>query len=149
MADISKTSESKNPAKVPTDGSFHSGVWDYEAKRPVVDGKFEDPLTGELRDAKSEQYSGPPSVDIVIMNLYASEASGPDVYRSARPFPVERILHHAMTVVKEEGLEIHCLNASLYSVTLVLACEIEERKDGRSGFSYVADRISNGLWAEE
>lgn len=49
-----------------------------------------------------------------------------------------------MKVVHEEGLGIHSLNATQYSVTLVLAHEFvgEEGK----GFGQVADRMSNGLW---
>jgi hypothetical protein len=98
-------------------GSFHAGLWGDDHKRPIVGGKFEHPVTGLITTASTDSYSylGPPDVDIVIMNLH--ESGG--VYRAARPFPVERVLWHVTRVVKEMGLQLHSLNVSAYSVTIV------------------------------
>jgi hypothetical protein len=136
---------STTKSTIPTK-SFHSGDWDYATKRPVVDGKFEDPVTGELRAQESSSYAGPPAVDIIIMNMHEDYKG---TYRSQRPFTVTAVLCHMMKIVKEEGLEIQSLNAMPYSVVLLLACEIPEREDGMKGFNWVADRISNGLYDEE
>jgi hypothetical protein len=128
-------------------GSFHTGAWDDDHKRPIIDGKFEHPVTGLVTTTSTDSYSylGPPSVDIVILNLH--ESGG--VYRAARPFPVEKVLWHVMRVVKEMGLQLHSLNASTYSATIVLASDLEGKTHkGEKGFSAVSNRISNGLWDE-
>ncbi|KAF8861064.1 hypothetical protein BDZ45DRAFT_800280 [Acephala macrosclerotiorum] len=139
-----------------SDGSFHSGVWDATSKRPIVDGKFEHPITGALTPATGDRYCGPPDIDILITNIHESggtESSPPPNHPfcghllSARPFPLEKVLWQVMKVVNEEGLEVHSLNAGSYGVTLVLAHEFKEGKG--KGFREVADMMSNGLWEED
>jgi hypothetical protein len=144
MADT--TSTAPHPY-ISENGSFHAGLWDYDHKRPIVDGKFEHPVTGLVTTASKGSYSylGPPNVDIVVMNLHEKA----DCYRAARPFPVERVLWHVMKVIKEMGLQFHSVNATPYSVTIVLASDLEGKKYHEDeGFLAVASRISNGLWNE-
>ncbi|KAH8123924.1 hypothetical protein FP744_10003155 [Trichoderma asperellum] len=120
---------------------FHAGVWDYEANRPVVDGKIEDPITGEVRPVTegTSFYSGPPNVDITIMNLHA-DASG--TFRFQRAFPFERLLAHIMRVIDREGISLHALNATSYSITVVLADDLKDK----GGYDKIAMEMVNGIW---
>ncbi|CZR62689.1 uncharacterized protein PAC_12586 [Phialocephala subalpina] len=143
-------------SKLRPDGSFHSGTWDATLKRPIVAQSTKiqlrenfvpqrkplplSPTSPTLTTIRGDQYFGPPDVDILITNIHESGGT----YRSARPFPLEKVLWQVMKVVREEGLEIHASTATTYGVTLVFAHEL----DGRKGFSFVTDRISNGLWGE-
>ncbi|KAF4987445.1 hypothetical protein FDECE_15435 [Fusarium decemcellulare] len=118
---------------------FHVPGWDEEAKRPIVDGKYNDPKTGELRTAAGYEYSGPPAVDIVVTSLH--EDTTQCVYRAQRPFPVEKMLHQVMKVVHDRSLTIDSLIATTYHIRIVLAHEITPEE-----FSQISDEMANGIW---
>lgn len=103
---------------------FHPVHWDAEAKRPIVDGKYSDSKTGGLRTSTGAVYTGPPSVDIIIMNLHEDSNGG--IYRATRPFPVEKLLFHIMRIVHERGLQIDSVNATAYAIRIILAHELKK-----------------------
>ncbi|KAM0425974.1 hypothetical protein ACHAPT_008913 [Fusarium lateritium] len=121
---------------------FHPISWDYEAKRPIVDSKYNDPKTGELRTSTGAVYSGPPSVDIIIMNLH--EDSNEGIYRATRPFPVEKLLFHVMRIVHERRLKIDSLNATAYAIRVILAHELKKEE-----FIEAAHAMLNAVWDQE
>lgn len=118
---------------------FHAPGWDEESKRPIIDGKYNDPKTGELREAKGMVYSGPPAVDLVVMNLH--EATANSVFRIQQAFPVERILYHVMKVVHAGKIQIDSLTATQYAVRIVLAHELTQE-----GFDKFYGDILSGVW---
>lgn len=120
---------------------FHAGAWDYKANRPIVDGKIEDPITGQVRPITedTEAYAGPPNVDLTITNIHENSSG---VSRFQRPFPFERLLAHIMKIVDREGISLHALNATSYSITIVLAEDLEEK----GGLSKIAFEMANGIW---
>ena len=130
---MSCTSISEHP------DAIHTPSWDWVAKTPVVDGKIEDPKTGELRTASDTQYAGPPSVDMVIMSVH--EDTTHCCYRSQRPFPVEKLLYQIMRVVHDRKLAIDSLTATTYAIRIVLAHELTVDE-----FYKVTDAMSNGIW---
>ena len=132
------TSTSKNDHP----DAFHSPGWDWEAQTPVVDGKIVDRKTGEVRTAGQDQeYIGPPAVDIVIMSLH--ENTNGIIYRSQRPFPVEKLLCNIMRVVHDRKLELDSLTATKYAIRIVL-----EHGLTRKELLEVTDLMSNGIWDE-
>ncbi|OAA60988.1 hypothetical protein SPI_05012 [Niveomyces insectorum RCEF 264] len=118
---------------------FHAGSWDWLARRPIVDNKIEDPVTGQVRTAGPEQVDGPPSVDLVITNLH-DEATG--TYRASRPFPMEKLLAHVLRVVDVRKIALHAVTATRYSVTVVLVDDLV----AAGGFNIVANTMANGIW---
>ncbi|KAK5994622.1 hypothetical protein PT974_05103 [Cladobotryum mycophilum] len=118
---------------------FHSPGWDDDAKRPIVDGKYNDPATGELRSATGYIYAGPPAVDMVIMNLH--ESSNTHIFRAQRSFPVEKLLFQIMRVVHDRELEIDSINATAYAIRIVLAHELTSEE-----FAEVYQEMANGMW---
>ncbi|PHH78887.1 hypothetical protein CDD82_2787 [Ophiocordyceps australis] len=121
---------------------FFSPGWHAEAHTPVVDGKYYDRASGEVRDASGGEYSGPPAVDLVIMSLDAE--SSQCVYRAARPFPLEALLCHIMGIVKERKLEIDSLTATRFAIRIILSHELTVDQ-----FNEVTDEMSNGIWKQK
>ncbi|KAJ2981346.1 hypothetical protein NQ176_g2085 [Zarea fungicola] len=130
-------STSEKPPKHPDE--FDCPIWDYEANRPVVDGKFNDPKTGEVRIDTGAGYLGPPAVDLIITNIHGD--SDFKIYRSQRPFPVETILCHIMRIVGDRSLKIDSVNATPYAIRVVLAHPLDVE-----AFDEVTDQMSNGIW---
>ncbi|GAB0145675.1 hypothetical protein EsHS_00006101 [Epichloe bromicola] len=114
--------------------------WHGDEQTPVVDGKYYDRKTGELRTAIGHQeYSGPPAVDILIKSQHVETADC--CSRSARPFPVTALLCHMMRVVEERKLEIDSLVVTTYAIRLILDNEMTKEE-----FYEAADKMSNGIW---
>ncbi|BCS26664.1 uncharacterized protein APUU_51375S [Aspergillus puulaauensis] len=133
---MSSTSQPLHPQE------FHSPGWDYEARTPVVDGKYYDRKTGELRTASGPSYSGPPDVDIIIQNLH--QDTNNRLYRAARPFPVEILLFGIMKIVNERELRLDSLTATAYAIRVIVAHEMTVAEwDG------VVDEMANGIWKQE
>ncbi|PYH94517.1 hypothetical protein BO71DRAFT_398798 [Aspergillus ellipticus CBS 707.79] len=120
---------------------LHVPGWHAESNRPIVDGKYHDPATGELRAATGHEYAGPPAVDIVITNLH--EASAGRIHRAQLPFRVEKLLGWMMRVVEERKLQLDSVNATPYAIRVVLAHGL----DGEQ-FSEVAGVMANGIWED-
>ncbi|KAF4964381.1 hypothetical protein FSARC_7680 [Fusarium sarcochroum] len=118
---------------------FYSPGWDGDSRQPVVDGKYHDPRTGELRKAEGGAYLGPPAVDIIIMSIH--EDTNHCIYRAQRAFPVESLLCQIMSIVRERKLRIDSLNATQYAIRIILAHPLQSNE-----FSEVADEMANGLW---
>ncbi|KAJ4320928.1 hypothetical protein N0V84_005632 [Fusarium piperis] len=121
---------------------FHPVHWDAKAKRPIVDDKYNDPKTGELRTSTRAIYMGPPSVDIIIMNLH--EDSNEGIYCATRPFPVEKLLFHMMRIVHEHGLQIDSVNATAYAIRIILTHELKKEE-----FIEAAHAMLNAIWDEQ
>lgn len=126
-----------------TNWSIHTPHWHPDERTPVVDGKYYDKKTGELLVAADDSgYLGPPAVDIIISNL--NYDTGLYVSRWARQFPVEQLLWQIMKVVKANELQIASVNATLYSINIMLTAEAT--KEQMNGLS---DRMANGIWEPE
>lgn len=120
---------------------FHAIYWDAEANRPIVDGKYIDPKTGELRPSTGAAYTGPSSVDIIIINLH--EDSNEGIYRATRSFPMEKLLFHMMRIVHERELQIDSVNATAYAVRIIMAHELKKEE-----FIEAAHAMLNAIWDE-
>ncbi|RMJ17216.1 hypothetical protein CDV36_003121 [Fusarium kuroshium] len=120
---------------------FNPVYWDAEANRPIVDGQYNDPRTGELRTSTGAAYMGPPSVDIIIMNLHQDSNEG--IYRATRPFPMEKLLFHMMRIVHERGLQIDSINSTAYAIRIILAHELKKEE-----FVETAHAMLNAIWDE-
>lgn len=118
---------------------MHTPGWHGEARTPVVDGKYYDPNTGELRRASGGEYLGPPAVDIIVKSIHADTTQC--VYRAARPFRVEALLWQVMKVVHERKLEIDSVVATAYAIRVILAHEITVEE-----FGEIAGEMVNGIW---
>ena len=102
--------------------SFDSPVWDMESERPIVDGKYNDPVTGEIREATGYSYYGPPAVDIIVTSIHEDTAGC--VRRTAQTFPMEFILCHIFKIVEKRNLQLDSCLATKYSIRLTLAHEL-------------------------
>lgn len=116
--------------------------WHEHAKTPVVDGKYVDRETGEIRTAEphSAEYLGPPAVDIIIQAIHADVTQC--VYRASRQYPMEALLYNIMKVVKERNLEGDSIMATTYAIRITLAGNVTTV----DMFSAVADEMSNGIF---
>ena len=119
----------------------HGPVWHGEARTPVIDGKYHDPATDELRVASGDHgyYLGPPAVDMIVHSIH--EATSNRTFRAARPFTVEVLLYQVMRVVHDRKLEIDSLNATPYAIRITLAHELSNDE-----FTEVALEMVNGVW---
>jgi len=108
---------------------FHGGDWHSTKDCPIVDGKYEDPDTGEICEAEAYRRSGPPCVDIVIMNLDISSLD--HLVRASRALPLRTYLCHLMRVVDERKLGLDSLTATAYTIRLVLRHEFTSLDEWR------------------
>lgn len=121
---------------------LHTQGWYEEARTPVVDGKYEDPSTGQVLIADGAQYLGPPAVDIIVLSIH--EATTDCVFRAARAFKMEHLLANIVRVVSQRDLDIDSLNASTYAIRVVLAHELT-----KEDFGTVAVEVVNGFFEVE
>ncbi|KAJ5338647.1 hypothetical protein N7452_005375 [Penicillium brevicompactum] len=124
--------------------SFHGPGWHDEAQTPVVDGKYCDRATGEIKlaaDGGYQEYMGPPAVDILIRSVHIDtiECS----FRASRSFPMETLLCYIMKVVGKRKLELDSVMATTYSIRVILAHELTPDQ-----FSDIAFDMANGVWDE-
>ena len=121
---------------------FHGPGWHDEAHTPIVEGKYYDRATGEVRVAAEgtyQEYMGPPSVDIVINSLH--EDTVQCVYRAARAFPMRVLLCHIMKVVNEKELEIDSVIATRFAIRVTLSHALNKDE-----FYDTAANMVNGIW---
>lgn len=121
---------------------FHGPGWHDEARTPVVDGKYYDRATGEIRlaaDGDHQEYMGPPSVDIIIRSVHIDTVQCS--YRVVRAFPMEILLCHIMKVVGDKKLELDSVIATTYSIRVTLAHELTIDQ-----FNYISLNMGNGVW---
>lgn len=118
---------------------FYAPEWHGEAQTPVVDGKYYDRATGELRVASGSYCGGPPEVDIIIQSIH--EDTTQCCFRASRPFPVEVLLWHIMQEVHERKLEMDSLTATPYAIRVTLAHELTVDE-----FNDVSIKMANRVW---
>jgi hypothetical protein len=96
----------------------HIVNWDVQLGRPVVDGKVQDPVTGEIREAgRQGLQDGPPSIEFRLFNVNADI----DVVSITKSIPVrlEKLYLWVAKQVHDEVFSIISINASAYSFTLI------------------------------
>lgn len=120
---------------------FHAPGWHDEGKTPVVDGKYYDRATGEIKlaDGDYQEYMGPPSVDILIRSVHCDTSHC--AFRASRAFPMETLLCHIMKVVGDKKLELDSVMATTYSIRVTLAHELTPDQ-----FSDISMNMANGVW---
>ncbi|CAI7565639.1 unnamed protein product [Penicillium crustosum] len=99
---------------------FHAPGWHDEERTPIVDGKYYDRATGEIRLASEgdyQEYMGPPAVDIIVRS------------------------QHIDTVVGDRKLELDSVIATTYAIRVTLAHELTPDQ-----FSEIALNMANGVW---
>ncbi|RHZ57666.1 uncharacterized protein CDV56_101654 [Aspergillus thermomutatus] len=96
----------------------HLTQWHPQHKVPIVDGRFQDPNTGEIQqNTRTDTYLGPPSVHVMWFNVHDSSS-----FRSIGATlnaSINEVFIALADHVKNEVYSIISLNASLYSVTVV------------------------------
>ncbi|KAL3477166.1 hypothetical protein BJX99DRAFT_257642 [Aspergillus californicus] len=102
---------------------IHTPVWDHASQRPIVDGKYNDPKTGETCFAKGDEYSAPPR-----RRHYCNQHA-----RGLR----------GQQVIKKRNLKLDSVIATAYAIRVVLEHEL-----GKEEFFEVVDLMANGIWAE-
>ena len=123
----------------PHPNQFFSPGWDGDTHQPVVDGKYLDPKTGELRKAGNSSYLGPPAVDFIVQSIH--EDSPIDCFfRAQRPVPIESMLCQVANAVCKRKLTIDSLNATQYSIRIILAHPLSKDE-----FMEVAFEMANGV----
>lgn len=118
---------------------FHSPKWDSKSKRPIVNQRYNDPQTGELHTATGPVYSGPPAVDIIVLNTHPK--SQHCCVRAQQPFPAEKILKLIVKLVSKHGLELDSLNMTKYAICVIIAQEMSKEE-----FNKVAKDMAFGIW---
>ena len=121
---------------------FHAPGWHDEERTPVVDGKYCDRATGEIKlasDGDYLEYMGPPAVDIIVRSQHIDTVNC--IYRASRSFPMETLLCHIMKVVGDRKLELDSVIATTYSIRVTLAHELTPDQ-----FSEIALNMANGVW---
>lgn len=121
---------------------FHAPGWHDEERTPIVDGKYYDRATGEIRLASEgdyQEYMGPPAVDIIVRSQHIDTVKC--IYRASRPFPMETLLCHIMKVVGDKKLELDSVIATTYAIRVTLAHELTPDQ-----FSEIALNMANGVW---
>lgn len=123
---------------------FHAPGWHDDGRTPVVDGRYYDRATGEVRltsDGDHQEYMGPPSVDIIVRSQHVDTTHC--IYRATRAFPMEALLCHIMKVVGERKLEVDSVIATTYAIRINLSHVLTPER-----FSEVALDMANGIWKQ-
>ncbi|CAG9938465.1 unnamed protein product [Clonostachys rosea f. rosea IK726] len=129
---------------------FHDPGWHGDLKTPVVDGKYMDPKSGEIKaieddvteDGHPGYCGGPPAVDIIVKSIHEDTIGC--TYRAARPFPMEALLSAIMKIVKEKQLELDSVMATSYAIRVNLASKLTEDEFGKIG-----GRMMNAIYDEK
>lgn len=130
------------PAKFP-----HIVDWDVELDRPVVDGKVQDPVTGEIREAGRQGFQdGPPSIEFRLFNVNADI----DVVSITKSIPVrlEKLYLWVAKQVHDEIFSIVSINASAYSFTLVCAISVSA-DEFKTSFKNMFAKKGDFLYTDE
>lgn len=124
---------------------FHAPGWHDETQTPVVDGKYYDRVTGEIKSASDsdhhQEYMGPPAVDIIVRSQHVDTVKC--VYRASRSFPMEALLCHIMKIVRDKKLVLDSVLATTYSIRIILAHKLTTDQ-----FSDIAIDMANGVWGQ-
>ncbi|KAJ6442750.1 hypothetical protein O9K51_03925 [Purpureocillium lavendulum] len=94
---------------------IHAPQW-VEGKTPVVDGKYIDLKTGDLKEATSNWRLGPPAVNCAIYAI----STGIRVAQNQMTFPVDKVLWRLINAVHKYDVEVDSLTATPYTVRLIL-----------------------------
>jgi hypothetical protein len=92
--------------------------WDAKYNRPIVDGKVTNPSTGAIESAGPMLVAGPPSISASWFNV----ANNPTWRSLHAPVncPIDDLLCAIAVHIKEGLYSIDSLNASAYSLTVVV-----------------------------
>ena len=119
---------------------FFAPGWHPEGLTPVVNNRYVDRGTGEIREtADRRRYAGPPYVDVIITNLH--EDTVHYQYRAARAFPMEVLLCHMVGVVARLKLHVDSILATAYAIRIVLSHDLT-----LNSFNNVVHEMASGIW---
>lgn len=125
----------------------HVVDWDIEFDRPVVDGKVQDPVTGEIREAGRQGLrDGPPSIELRLFNTNADI----DVVSITKSIPVrlEKLYLWVAKQVHDGIFSLVSINASEYSFTLV--CHIQvSAEEFKTAFQNMFRKKGDFLYTDE
>jgi hypothetical protein len=108
-------------AKKPIDRSrAHIVEWDWDFNRPIVDGKIQNPITGEIQEAGKIHKDGPPSVKVALFNM--NPAQRMRSMHSDHAVAMETIYLGIGKLMRDGIIKLVSVNASEYSFTGV--CEV-------------------------
>lgn len=92
--------------------------WHPEHRVPIVDGRFQDPHTGEIhQNTRTDTYLGPPSVHVMWFNVNVHDSSSFRGLGATFNASINEVI--IADHVRNEVYSIISLNASLYAVTVV------------------------------
>ncbi|KAI0134351.1 hypothetical protein BJ170DRAFT_609494 [Xylariales sp. AK1849] len=114
--------EKSEPCPIRPAGCRITQTWTIGGQ-PIVDRKYLDLTTGEIKElAQGEQVTyGPPAVDIYVHNQLAYP--DPTIFRSTRYALMSGVTEYMSRLgdfMKKGLCEIHSVNVTKYSVTLVI-----------------------------
>ncbi|WQF81228.1 hypothetical protein CDEST_06242 [Colletotrichum destructivum] len=120
---------SSKQCSLPQPGRKRMQMWTFEEtddasgrQMPIVDGKYHDPETWEVRTIASRQecVAGPPNIDQYWHNLVA----GPDdkfyAMRSSFTKDITEFMIRLGEFLKKGQCKLHSVNATEYSVTVII-----------------------------
>jgi hypothetical protein len=118
----------------------HLTQWHPEHKVPIVDGRFQDPNTGEIQqNTRTDTYLGPPSVHVMWFNVHdGSSFRGLGATFNAS---INEVIIAIAEQVRNGVYSIISLNASLYAVTVV--CETDKSREEVGGVIQAMQRDLN------
>jgi len=94
--------------------------WDARYNRPIVGGRVTNPITGEVEVAGEMFVAGPPSIQVIWVNLcLSSTSSGWGTIAASLNCTIDDALIQIAQQVKEGLYSIVSLNASAYSLTIM------------------------------
>ncbi|KAL2702029.1 hypothetical protein AAEP93_006327 [Penicillium crustosum] len=96
--------------------------WHPEHKVPIVDGRYQDPRTGEIRqNTRTDTFLGPPFVHVIWLNMH-----GNSTFRgigATFAASIDDVFVGIADHVRGNVYSITSMNATLYSVTVVCSTE--------------------------
>jgi hypothetical protein len=92
--------------------------WHAEYKVPMVDGKIQNPNTGQIEDASEARfYAGPPSVQTTWLNIHGE--SDFRIVGASFAATIDEVFVNIAEHVKDNVYSIVSISASAYSMTVV------------------------------
>lgn len=93
-------------------------LWHAEHKVPIVDGNYQNPITGEIEQCtRADTFLGPPSVHVMWFNTYENST-----FRSIGctfVASVDEVFVAISEHVRANFYNIISLNATLYAITVI------------------------------
>jgi hypothetical protein len=100
----------------------YSVKWESKYNRPTVNGKVQNPETGEIEDVESKtSWSGPPSVDAVWINIHGD--SDFKIVRTSFCVTVDEVYLEVANHIRDKVYKIVSISASAYSFHITCLTE--------------------------